>query len=65
MVVIEPQLQLPINGEGFAMAHGGYEYDEIEDSPRRLRAHSTPAVETPFTWLAEDAEPDERDEQDT
>jgi hypothetical protein len=58
-VFIEPQVQLPIQGEGFTMAHGGYEYDEIDDSPRRLRAHSTPAVETPYTWLAEEDEQDD------
>ncbi|MGH3611737.1 MAG: hypothetical protein ACRDRK_03795 [Pseudonocardia sp.] len=37
------------------MAHSGYEYDEVEDDPtRRLRAHCTPAVESPFTWLDQD-----------
>jgi len=40
------------------MAHPTYEYDEVEDTPRRLRAHSTPAVEAPYTWLVEDDEPD-------
>lgn len=36
------------------MAHVGYNYDEIEVTPSRLRAHSTPAVEEPYTWLVKD-----------
>lgn len=37
------------------MAGPTLEYEEVVEVPRRrLRAHSTPAVESPYTWLVED-----------
>jgi hypothetical protein len=33
------------------MAHVTYEYEEVEDAPKRLRAHCTPAVDAPFEWI--------------